>query len=79
MVFQREEERAGCEAEDVVGGYVTVFPWYGFDRGEDWVAFLPWGDDDTNKGGYNKTAHAEKLAKGVVEFESKIANASLDL
>ena len=41
----------------------------------------PWGDDDNDKKRepLNKTEHAKRLAKKVVKFEQKIANASLDL
>lgn len=50
----------------------------------------PWGDDndpgkdkdkdkDKDKPKINKTLEAQKLAKAVVEFEAKLANASLDL
>ena len=46
----------------------------------------PWGDDndddddkDKGKPKVNKTLEAHKLAKAVVEFEAKLANASLDL
>ena len=39
----------------------------------------PWGDDENHEEKPNKTARAEGLAKGVVQFESKLANASLDL
>jgi len=41
----------------------------------------PWGDDDNDgkKAPLNKTEHAKRLAKKVVKFEQKIANASLDL
>lgn len=46
----------------------------------------PWGDDndpgkdkDKEKPKINKTLEAQKLAKAVVEFEAKLANASLDL
>lgn len=28
VVFQAQEEGAGCHAEDVVGGNVAVFPWH---------------------------------------------------
>jgi endothelin-converting enzyme len=38
----------------------------------------PWGDDDENKP-ENKTQKAQRLAKKVLNFESKIADASLDL
>lgn len=41
----------------------------------------PWGDDDkpdTDKP-VNKTLEAHKVSKAIVEFESKLANASLDL
>ena len=39
----------------------------------------PWGDDDNKKEPMNKTEHAKRLAKKVVKFEQKIADASLDL
>jgi endothelin-converting enzyme len=48
----------------------------------------PWGDDngpdkdkdkDKDKPKINKTHEAHKLAKAVVEFETKLAKASLDL
>lgn len=40
----------------------------------------PWGDDKPDKDKpVNKTLEAHKVAKAVVEFESKLANASLDL
>jgi hypothetical protein len=45
----------------------------------------PWGDDDDGGDGgddkkrENKTVRAHRLAKEVVEFETKIARASLDL
>ncbi len=41
----------------------------------------PWGDDDNDgkKAPLNKTERAKRLAKKVVKFEQKIANASLDL
>ncbi|KAH9484148.1 Endothelin-converting enzyme-like protein [Psilocybe cubensis] len=40
----------------------------------------PWGgDDDSDKKPVNRTLEAQKLAKKVVKFESKIAQASLDL
>lgn len=39
----------------------------------------PWGDDPKNKKPKNKTLGVRKLAKAVVEFEAKLANASLDL
>jgi endothelin-converting enzyme len=42
----------------------------------------PWGgDDDENDGDkpVNRTLQIRKLAKGVVEFERKLAHASLDL
>lgn len=38
----------------------------------------PWGDDDDDKP-ENRTERAHKLAKAVIEFEKKIADASLDL
>ena len=40
VVFEGEEERAGCEAEHIVGGDVGVFPSKGAQVSEDWVAFL---------------------------------------
>ena len=46
MVLQAEEQGAGCQAQDVVGGYVAVFPGERFDISEDWVAFLAGRDDD---------------------------------
>ncbi|KAF8905965.1 hypothetical protein CPB84DRAFT_536278 [Gymnopilus junonius] len=41
----------------------------------------PWGGDDSDDGDepVNRTLEAQKLAKKVVEFESRIAQASLDL
>ena len=42
----------------------------------------PWGDDDKDpekKKPKNKTLGVSKLAKAVVEFEAKLANASLNL
>lgn len=40
----------------------------------------PWGDDDNDdKDKLNKTERARILAKKVVKFESRIADASLDL
>ena len=45
----------------------------------------PWGGDDDgdDDGGHkrpvNQTKRAQKLAKGVLKFESRIARASLDL
>ena len=45
----------------------------------------PWGDDDKGdhnepgKHPLNKTERARELAKNVVKFEKRIANASLDL
>lgn len=39
----------------------------------------PWGDDDDKDKPKNKTEKAKQLAEDVVAFESKIANASLDL
>ena len=42
----------------------------------------PWGDDDDDKqkkSPKNKTEKAYKLAKKVLRFEKKIADASLDL
>jgi len=41
----------------------------------------PWGDekDPEKEKPKNKTLGASKLAKAVVEFEAKLANASLDL
>ncbi|KAI0363474.1 Metalloprotease [Pilatotrama ljubarskyi] len=40
----------------------------------------PWGDDDDSKDEpVNRTERAYKLAKGIIDFEKKVANASLDL
>lgn len=43
----------------------------------------PWGEDDDDKDGgkkpANQTERARELAKKVVKFETRIANASLDL
>ncbi|KAI0647206.1 Metalloprotease [Trametes meyenii] len=40
----------------------------------------PWGDDDDGKDDpVNRTERAHKLANNIIEFEKKIANASLDL
>ena len=40
----------------------------------------PWGDDDDGEDKpENRTTRAKKLSKAVIEFEKKIANASLDL
>ena len=46
VVFEGEEECAGCGAEDVVGGDVGVFPCEGAEVREDWIAFLARGDED---------------------------------
>lgn len=46
MVFEGEEERAGCESEDIVGGDVRVFPGEGLEVCKDWVAFLARGYED---------------------------------
>lgn len=45
----------------------------------------PWGPedpdnpDDPDRTPINRTEEAKKLAKGIIAFEKKIANASLDL
>lgn len=50
VVFQREEEAAGREAEGVVGGDVGVFPGEGGEAFEDGVAFLARRDEDGGGG-----------------------------
>ena len=49
MVFQREEETACGEAEDVVSGDVAVLPWHGLDGAQDGVALLSRRDDDATR------------------------------
>lgn len=61
VVFQREEEAAGREAEGVVGGDVGVFPGEGGEVLEDGVAFLARGDED---GGWG-VAGGEGLGGGL--------------
>ncbi|KAM5533255.1 hypothetical protein V8D89_013032 [Ganoderma adspersum] len=39
----------------------------------------PWGDDDDGNSPENRTERAQRLAKEVIKFEKRIANASLDL
>ena len=39
----------------------------------------PWGDDDDGNSPENRTERAQRLAKEVIKFERRIANASLDL
>ncbi|KAI0720938.1 metalloprotease [Cerioporus squamosus] len=39
----------------------------------------PWGDDDDGDKPENRSQRAKKLSKAIIEFEKKIANASLDL
>lgn len=51
MVFQREEQRARRDAEEVVGGNVPVFPRHRLDFVEDRIALLSRVDDDTRWSG----------------------------
>lgn len=46
VVFQGEEKSAGGVPEDVVGWDICEFPGKKLDMVEDWVAFLPGGDED---------------------------------
>ena len=39
----------------------------------------PWGDDGDKDGEKNKTERAKEAAKSVIDFEKRVADASLDL
>ena len=88
-LYQKVLERllitiAEGESEELVGASQVLEP-MGLTVNEDrlrvWPPWPwpPWGDDDDDKKPPSKSEWAKEAAEGVVEFEYRIANASLDL
>ena len=84
IVLADEEEKLLSEAEALQPSNVAVYeerlrvwpPW-------PWPPWGPEDPDDPDDGGdhkpINRTEEAKKLAKAIIKFERKLANASLDL
>ena len=66
MVLETQEESACCGPEDVVSGYIAVFPWQRANVVENWIALLTGGDED----GRGRGAGGEGLRFGLLDLGS---------